>query len=248
VRHPTIFGLSGYSIRIDRVRIKPIDSGHNGAGAGKATFVTQHDHRNDIDRDTGNGPRPEDVTREQNGQFSMESDSVHSAFGEGPNAVETAELREGGAGSIHAMQVSMDRSGAEYINAQKAFLTNSGAKSIEGESSKLTQSGVLQLSTKKAELHHSSAVMVVADEVQVESGAVAVGVFRQGTIGDGSRVGFMVSGDVDADGDINTFFMIGGDVKAGGSVTSTMDTTAAAVFGAVFGAVFALVWKMIRRG
>lgn len=209
--------------------------------------MTTHDNENTTNG-AGSEPRLEDVTRNQNGQFSTESESVESGFGSDAPDVETAELRQGGAGSIHAMQVSMEQSGAEYINAQKVFLTNSGAKSIEGESSKLTQSGVLQLSTEKAQLHQSSSVFVAAKEVQAEGSAIALGAFEKATLGDGTNVAVMVAGEVEAQGDIKSFLTIGGDVTAGGSVETTMDASTAAVFGAAFGVVFALVWKMIRRG
>lgn len=211
--------------------------------------MSQHDHQADATPQTAehNEGRPEDVTYEQNGQFSMESDSVSGSIDDPLEARENASIVDTDAGKVTALQVTMDRSGAEYVDAQKAFLTNSGAKTIEGESSKLTNSGVLQLTTKTATLHQSSAVMVASDEVQVESGSIAFGLINKATLGDGVNVGALIAGEVEAERDINAFVLIGGEVHAGGSVTTTVDSSSAAVFGAIFGVVFALVWKMIRR-
>jgi hypothetical protein len=219
----------------------------------KGTFVTQHDHHanndgpNNTSTDTAATSRSEDVTRDQGGQFYMESDSIAGPPEDAIEAEQDARIENSGVDTINALQVTMDRSGAEYIHAQKAFLTNSGAKIIEGESSKLTQSGVLQLRTGKATLHQSSAILVNADEVQVESGSVMVSQSAKATFGEGVNVAVMQAGTVEADGDIRAFMLLGGNVKAGGNIESTMDTTSAAVFGAVFGAVFALIWRMIRR-
>lgn len=210
--------------------------------------VSQHD--NQPEPDAGSGP--ENVTRQQGGQFSMESESYQGAHDDALDQAlesgETMSFVDAGLGSINAMQVSMDRSGAEYIRAQRAFLTSSGAKTIEGESSKLSQSGVLQLTTQKAELHQSSSVVVIADEAQIESSPIMVGMMDKATLGDGTRTGMLMAGEVEATGDVRSFVMVAGDVSAGGSVQTTVDMQSAAVFGAVFGAVFALIWRMIRRG
>lgn len=215
--------------------------------------MTQHDYQEHDDpvQDDSNSEspdmRPEDVTRAQGGQFSMESESVSGPPEGGIEAEQDARIENDAVDTINALQVTMDRSGAEYIHAQKAFLTNSGAKSIEGQSSKLTQSGVLQLKTEKTQLHQSSAVLVSSDEIRLESSSVVFSTSEKATLGQGANVAVMQARSVEAEGDIRTFLLLSNQVKAGGSVESTLDLTSAAVFGAVFGAVFAFIWKVIRR-
>ena len=213
--------------------------------------MTQHDSEQEqgsvdlISDSSSSTSRPEDVTRQQEGQFSMESESISGPPEDAIEADQDARLEDDGAHTINALQVTMERSGAEHIHAQKAFLTNSGAKSIDGRSSKLTQSGVLQLKTDKAELHQSSAVLVSSDEIQLEGSSVVLSISDKAVLNHSNTV-VMQAGSIEAAGDIRAFMMLGNDIKAGGSVESTMNLSSAAVFGAAFGAVFALIWKMIR--
>lgn len=219
----------------------------------KGTIVTQHDHQTGDDNsfDTSNGAtshaRPEDVTREQGGQFYMESESIPGPPDDFLEAEQEARISKDGVENITAMQVTMDQSGAEYIHAQKAFLTNSGAKSIAGGSSKLNQSGVLELRTEKANLHQSSAVLVFSDQLQMESSSIAFSSSGTVTMHKGANVAVMQARSVEAAGDIRTFMLLSNNVKAGGNIESTMDLSTATVFGAVFGVVFAFIWKVIRR-
>lgn len=193
---------------------------------------------------------PDNVTREQGGQFIDESDDL-IRFGDGveemADASTDARLTDANAARVNALQVTMDRSGAEYINAQKAFLTNSGAREITGTSSKLIQSGVLQLKVDSAEFHQSSAVMAKAGSLSMEKGSVVFATADQMMIGEGAYVSLAQAREVKADGDVHAFMLFSNDVRAGGNVTSTLTTTGAAAFGAAFGAVVVLLSKLLRR-
>lgn len=221
----------------------------------KASHLTHHDDKTHIDmsntatsNDNGGAVHPEDVTREQGGQFAMESDSIDGPPEDAVEAQQDARIEDDSVDTINALQVTMDRSGAEYIHAQKVFLNSSGAKSIEGDASKLTQSGVLQLRVDKATFHQSSAILVASQELQVESGSIVFGASGKTTLQQGARVSVMQTGSVEAEGDVRAFMLVSNRVQAGGDVVTTMDTRTAAVFGAVFGAVFAFIWSVIRRG
>jgi hypothetical protein len=193
---------------------------------------------------------PENVTREQGGQFIDDSGTIIRLDDPLENMTDPAadaRLVDGDASRVNALQVTMDRSGAEFIHAQKAFLTNSGAKQITGTSSKLIQSGVLQLKTDKAEFHQSSAVVADATSLSVEGGSIVFATADDITIGEGANVSVMQSRSVKADGDVRAFMLFSKDVSAGGNVTSTLTTTSAAVFGAVFGVVAVLLSRILGR-
>lgn len=193
----------------------------------------------------------DDVTRSQGGQFIDEAqeiirigDPLENMYDVDPDA----QIVDGNAGRINALQVTMDRSGAEFIHSQKVFLTNSGAKEITGISSKLIQSGVLQLKTETAEFHQSSAVIANSGKLSVDRGSIVFATADEAHIGEGAEVSLLQSRSVNADGDIRAFMMFSKDVTAGGNVTSTLTTASAAAFGAVFGVVVVLLSKLLGRG
>lgn len=189
----------------------------------------------------------EDVTREQGGQFSMESGNIAGPPDDALEAKQDAGLLNESADTINALQVTMDRSGAEHIHAQKAFLTNSGAKSIDGRSSKLTNSGVLQLRADRAELHHSSAVMATCGELRMESGSIIFSNSGKAAIHDGAHVSVLQARSVDVAGNIRAFMLVGNSIKAGGNIETAVDIKTAAAFGAALGAVFTFLWKLIGQ-
>lgn len=193
----------------------------------------------------------DNVTREQGGQFIDEGEG-YIQFGDPlenlHDVAPEAQVVDGGAGRINALQVTMDRSGADFIHAQKVFLTNAGAKEITGTSSKLIQSGVLSLKTERAELHQSSAVVANADTLTVDQGSVVFATAEQAHLGSGAEVSLLQSRSVKADGDVHAFMMFSKDVTAGGNVTSTVTAASAAAFGAVFGVIVVLLSRLLGRG
>lgn len=221
--------------------------------ARKGTSVTQHDYQ--VEREVPHDPpdnvssatHPEDVTREQGGQFSMESGSVAGPPEDALEAKQDASMLNEAVDTINALQVTMDRSGAEHIHAQKAFLTNSGAKSIDGRSSKLTNSGVLQLRADRAEMHQSSAVMATCGELRMESGSIIFSNSDKATIHDGAHVSVLQARSVEAAGNIRAFMLVGNSIKAGGNVETAVDIKTAAAFGAALGAVLTFLWKLIGQ-
>jgi hypothetical protein len=212
-------------------------------------FVHQDDHETTPSSDPAN-IAPENVTREQGGQFIDDSGTIIRLDDPLENMTDPAadaRLVDGDASRINALQVTMDRSGAEFIHAQKAFLTNSGAKQITGTSSKLIQSGVLQLKTDKAEFHQSSAVVANTGSLSVDGGSIVFATAENISLSEGAQVSVMQSRSVKADGDVRAFMLFSKDVSAGGNVTSTLTTASAAVFGAVFGVVVVLLSKVLGR-
>lgn len=203
---------------------------------------------------TSSATSPDDdldqVTRQQGGQFIDEGQEL-IRFGDPMDeiydAAPDAQLINGGAERINALQVTMDRSGAEYINAQKVFLTNAGAKSITGDSSKLIQSGVLQLKVDKAELHQSSSVMTKASTLSVEQGSVVFAAADEVRLGEGASASLVQSRSVNSDGDVRAFMIFSKDVRAGGNVSSTLSMGSAAALGAVFGVVAVLFSRLLGR-
>lgn len=199
--------------------------------------------------DMNDEPTVDTVTRHQEGQFIDEGGETFS-----PNLEETAlageteaQLLNKDASSVHALQVNMERSGADYVQAQKSFLTNSGAREIHSDSSRLTQSGVLTLNADSVEMKQSSSVMTFAKDVTLNESRIGIGAAEQVHMHESSNVGILVSGDVDAQGDIRSFMLIGGNVKAGGNVVTTVDLPTAGVAAAVFALALVLFSRILGR-
>lgn len=197
--------------------------------------------------DAQHEPTVDTVTRQQEGQFIDEGGSMFT-----PNLEEEA-LAGGGEAqlihkdsqSVHALQVNMERSGADYVQAQKSFLTNSGAREIHSDSSKLTNSGVLTLNADSVDMKQSSSIVTNAKEVSLNQSRIGVGIADKVQMNDSSSAGVLVSGDVDAQGDVRSFLLIGGNVKAGGNVVTTMDAPTVGVAVAVFAIVLVVFRKLL---
>lgn len=189
---------------------------------------------------------PENITRDQGGQFSMESEGLAQPAEGAIAAEDEASLEHDATGTINALQVTMNQSGAERVHSQKVFMTNSGAQKIDARSTRMTQSGAVQLRSDSAELNHSSVVLMSSDDVQMEGGSIVFSTSDKTSLGDGTRVVLMQSRKVEAAGNINAFMIFSNDVKAGADVRTTFDLPTAAMAGSVFGVAFALLWKLIR--
>lgn len=197
--------------------------------------------------DTNDELTVDTVTRHQEGQFIDEGGSMFT-----PNLEEEAfagggeaQLIHKDSQSVHALQVNMERSGADYVQAQKSFLTNSGAREIHSDSSRLTNSGVLTLNADSVDMKQSSAVIANAKEATLNQSRVGVGITEKLQMNESSNAGVLISGDVNAQGDVRSFILIGGNVKAGGNVVTTMDAPTVGVAVAVFAIVLVVFRKLL---
>lgn len=189
---------------------------------------------------------PENVTREQGGQFYLESEGLTKPSEEAIAAEGEASLDHDVVDTINALQVTMNQSGAEYVHSQKVFMTNSGARNIDARSTRMNQSGTVQLRSDSAELHQSSVVLMSSDDVQMEGGSIIFSTSERSSLGEGTSVTLMQARTVEAAGNINAFMIFSNDVRAGADVRTTFDLPTAAMAGGVCGAIFAVLWKVIR--
>jgi hypothetical protein len=187
-------------------------------------------------------PNPDEVTRQQSGQFSVESDEV-SPSDSALEAQPDARLDRSATGTINALQVTMDRSGAETIHAQRVAMTNAGAKSIETRSAKLNQSAAITISTEKADLRQSSSLVVSGDEVTLERSSAFIAAAGKATLGNENRIGMLTVGDLTANGNVRAFMLMSGNVKAEGNVQTALTGPTAVALGAGFAA----TWLVLRR-
>jgi hypothetical protein len=188
-------------------------------------------------------PNPDDVTRQQSGQFSVESAEVAQPPADALEAQADARLDRSATETINALQVTMDRSGAEHIHAQRVAMTSAGAKSIEAKSAKLNQSAAITISTEKADLRQSSSLVVSADEVTLERSSTFIAAASKATLGNGNRIGMLTVGDLKANGNVRAFMLMSGNVEAGGNVQTALTGPTAVALGAGFAA----IWFVLRR-
>ena len=198
---------------------------------------------NGSSHDVGEAPHPEDVTRLQEGQYSVESEEVIP--GEATEAQREARIERAAAETINALQVTMDRSGAESIRAQRVTMTNAGAKTVEAGSMKLTQSAAITVKADKADLRQSSALVLSAQEATLDHSSAAVIGAGTLTLGEANRIGMLPAGNVEASGSVHAFMIVSGNVKAGGNVQTTLNGVSAAALGAAFGIVVVLLRRLL---
>jgi len=207
------------------------------------TQQDQHSENGAARERVDEGMRPDDVTREQGGQFMEESEDLTHLPLDAIEAQADARVDRGVTDTINALQVTMDRSGAEYINAQRVAMTSAGAKSIETRSAKLNQSAAITIKADKADLRQSSSLVVSGDEMSLEHSSALITAAGKATLGNENRIGMLTVGDLEASGNVRAFMMFGGNVEAGGSVQTTLSPASAAALGAGFG----VIWFLLRR-
>ncbi len=204
--------------------------------------VSDHNHTD---------PGVDDVAVEQDGQFLAEGVDIQPRSN--PNkgrmqpAAERSTLSGDDAGTVNAVQVSMDHSGAENIEAQRVTLDHSGAKSLSAQSAQLTNSGAVRLSAQKAELNASSIVLAQTKDLRLNQSRVVLAQSQSTSIEGAGRVGMLATGKVDATGDVNSTFMMAGAVKAGGDVNVTFNAVSAGVLGAAFAVTLFLLRRLFKR-
>ena len=162
-------------------------------------------------------------------------------------AEERSALTNDDAGTVNAVQVNMDRSGAENIEAQRVTLDHSGAKSLKAQTANLAYSGAMKVSAETAEFDHSSAVLASARNMSLKQSKVVFAQSGETRFDGGGRVGSLITGKVEATGDINSGLMISGGVKAGGDVNVTFTAASAAALGAGFAVMLFVLKRLFKR-
>lgn len=190
-------------------------------------------------------PTPQDasgnVTRKQGGQFLEESEGVLPVTWKKPGDLFQKEATE----HVEAQHVVLDRSAAQSINAQRITMSNSGAKTMEARSIKADQSGTVYLNSERATLNQSSVIVGTANELHLKESKVLVAAAGTATIEEGSTVGVLAVGNLEAKGNVHTFALFGGAVKAGGNVSTVFTSTSAAALGAGFALVLLIAKRLL---
>ncbi len=203
--------------------------------------VTDHHH-------TGNGGG---IAADEDGQIESQGNHVPPrSAGARPRmkpAAAGATLTNNDAGSVSAVQVSMERSGAEHIEAQRVTLDHSGAKSLKTGSAELINSGTVTLSATNATLSQSSALLAQVKDLRLEHSKVLIAQSGKTSIAGSGRIGILQTGSVEAEGDVNGLLIMSGGVRAGGDVNVTFDAVSAGVLGAAFAGMLFLLRRVFSR-
>lgn len=162
-------------------------------------------------------------------------------------AVERSTLSGDDAGTVSAVQVSMERSGAEHIDAQRVTLQNSGARSLTTKTATLTNSGALKLDADSVEINQSSVVLAQAKDIRVAQSMIFVASAETATVDGVGTIGLLAAGGVQSSGDVRSTFMFAGNVKAGGDVKVMFDAVSAGALGAAFAAVLFALRRLVKR-
>ncbi len=203
--------------------------------------VTEHNHTG---ADEGNVDDSDGQIVSERTHVPPRSDAERSRM---QPAAEHSSLVGDDAGTVNAVQVSMERSGAEHIEAQRVTLDHSGAKSLSSHTAELIDSGTVKLSAETATLTKSSVILALTKDLRLDNSKVLVAQSGKTSIAGTGRIGILQTGAVDASGDVNGVLLMTGSVKAGGDVNVTFDAVSAGVLGAVFaGTLFFLRW-LFRR-
>ncbi|MGI8486251.1 MAG: hypothetical protein ACR2OU_18575 [Thermomicrobiales bacterium] len=206
---------------------------------------SEHEHATTHDTPSGLAPAPasqdasDNVTRNQGGQFLEESEGVLPVTWKKPGDLFQQETTD----HVEAQHVVLDRAAAQSINAQRITMSNSGAKSMEARSIKADQSGTVFMNSERATLNQSSVVVGTAKELYLNESKALVATAGTATIEDGSKIGVLAAGNVEAKGNVHTFALFGGAINAGGNVSTVFTSTSAAALGAGF----ALMLVIARR-
>lgn len=162
-------------------------------------------------------------------------------------AIERSTLTGNDAGTVNAVQVSMERSGAEHIDAQRVTLDHSGAKTLSTQTAELIDSGTVKLSATTATLSRSSVLLAQTKDLHLDGSKVLVAQAGKASIAGNGRIGLLQTGSVDATGDVNGLVLMTGSVKAGGDVNVTFDAFSAGVLGVAFAGALFLLRRLFSR-
>lgn len=162
-------------------------------------------------------------------------------------AAERSTLVGDDAGTVNAVQVSMERSGAEHIEAQRVMLDHSGATSLSSQTAELINSGTVKLSATTARLSQSSVVLAQVKDLQLDGSKVLIAQSDRTSVAGNGRIGILQTGTVEATGDVNGLLLMTGSVKAGGDVNVTFDAASAGVLGVAFAVTLFLLRRLFGR-
>lgn len=151
------------------------------------------------------------------------------------------------AGDVSAVQVSMDRSGAESIDAQRVSMTQSGARTISARTAQLDNSGVLAVRSDRAEFNHSSAILAQAQDITFTSSKVGIGAAGTVRVEGDTSIGWLNTGVLTSQGNIRAGLVMSGTVEAGGDIRTIVSPPSAAALGAGFAVALFVLRKVIKR-